>query len=1268
MMKTTNQPIVARSMFLAFLVSSVLLLGPAAIAQDPQLQLPTEQEAKQALEAVRKTLVAELRLERHLGPNSRLADKLSELNADDFGTFVGSVAGGDADAAFNSIGKIGAEYFLADLKSKLSSIEFEGKELLQYVPLDSTQSLEILQDLWWGKGRQAADKCRKMVREQAIANLKTISINAVTKSLDWALGYVTGGSPGTLFVRIVESEMWFLNVSQRVLDQAFENKLSTAQSSYNELRDAGQSPSGAFDELANRADQDFFSHALNSRKGELPVLFEERYLLTDSGMELRRKMNLQQQAACDAAAAAVREEIARELAVLQKLTRDKAGPTLQSLLDATAAARKELAIMDLCLKLVAERRVKLTNIQARGQRITNQCERYLRLTQADPSERDGSSFDQLQKRGQELRERINDLADAERGLDFQLSNLREMGRKRRDEVREICASSRSDSAAAQKRAQELCQNITKLIPRVRQRWAEQAANPPKYLAEIRAYQLSAAPIEQIHFPLAELREELKQLENDWRNEQSTFDGTSQRFDAAERRFRAIIAPLKKSLGIPDGKRHDLEIDADTTVWSMDGTSDEPGLRPSVQRLFDELRTDFEQLQKRGDDISELVQEIGQWRMGCHSVLTLDVSAELGRFRDKQQRFERYIAALRALIVAVLDCTGLSRGEQLAADLALAEKLLREAQELGGKLLDQFEIAEQTSDRIEAMHSTLSRVSESARTAAADLPDLLVRCGTALNVQREAAEEVQRAAVAASGDLEELKAALQKVTSLLALVQGMTEQVASVTDAQHCKNLCMTARQTAAISAQAAATCRVVAQRIQGRYQVALRHADVQTWDQVQRDVGSKTTLVRRVLAELQATLGVINSRQLNATWQRFCQAQQQVEYLSGEVLIRTEQISGLLEPHQGDERAVQILTQSRNVAEIAIRRRKELGPQSIAAKTKYTACQGILGEISSVKEQLSAALATLSATANNSGGAAINLLRSYADTADVFAAKAETQVAAAEKQAVTICQDCSRRFAPQPTQANPPDHPDISDLTSGVQRDDVPPTDGSRATAPPDLQDLTMGVTRDHPPNETTNGDESPPNAPPIASSPGNLNSTDTVTVLSRRYRLYYRKSPSAAPSPTSFELLWKSDGERATAVVQLVATAPAEERAEYQELGFPTRMELTGQKQGEGYLVRDQALDRALERLLTVFAGIGDSVGDLVIGVASGFTVGPDSASRTRVQVHRTDVLVTFPGNEARLKMDIDFSTLSGNHPPERKRETAILLGQPIDGSATGR
>lgn len=169
-------------------------------AQPPELVLPTEAEATAALKKVQAVLVDELKLEHNLGPNSRLANKLGQLNGEEFGTFLGSVAGGDADAAFQSIGRFGANYFVADLAAKWAELEFEGKELLQYVPADPQQTLAILQDLWWGKGQQAAENCHKMVREQAVKKLKQLSTDAATRALDWVLSDTTGGSPGAILL------------------------------------------------------------------------------------------------------------------------------------------------------------------------------------------------------------------------------------------------------------------------------------------------------------------------------------------------------------------------------------------------------------------------------------------------------------------------------------------------------------------------------------------------------------------------------------------------------------------------------------------------------------------------------------------------------------------------------------------------------------------------------------------------------------------------------------------------------------------------------------------------------------------------------------------------------------------------------------------------------------------------------------------------------------------------------------------------------------
>ncbi len=969
----------------------VIVLLTLTLLLSPPAQASGDQARQDALEQVKTELIQKLKEKGHEG----LADKLSGINPEKLGDFLGSAAGGDFDRAFNIAGSSSANYLYDKFKENLSGRLDEiiqpnspAAQMMKYIPWNPADGKKIAIELLNGNISAAANKLTSMVKKESRPNLEKLSKDIVAGGIDWVLEPTVGAGAGAVFLKAIELEIqgikWFETWSKDYLN-------AEKQKQYNDLRKKGLTPKQAIDIIMENSGQLAFARAyfhgnLNKAREYLEVQYARSREITPQTLEEQRKTQAENIAGALSVELFNQEEI-YEKRLKQELLKifaeaAKNNDELKTLTVKSKDARDNIdAIKAETTKLEAywqklEKVFDIRRMEKRKQAMEKRLAEFKQATQRSAI-KNCSRIDSWS-------EHLDQKLDA---IDATFERMREIGHESRKITQKICEN--SEDKALVKKAMLALKKRFGYIEVLKN---EMSTLKTEALANLKK--------------LVDLKHEIKTL----LEQQNNIDSALNKIIA---KWEKLLKAVQKSVNTPTeaveqlftgvqnivndpifnrfkGKfgsiRYTLMADAKKAEQAFEKQKNE--VESGIQKLSDSL-AGFDGIRRKA---TEQKQALDKALGGCLKLKDLNPSQYQNRIKQMGQKWEKYRKAFNKLNRKAKDCAGKTADELSSDALTEAKKLLDKARERTGVVIDKSMVAETAKNDLVGVQASISAALALVSTPAGGNPEnLIIACKQAQSKSKKLQDEIQSATAASAGHMANLKKAYVAATNARKSACGKAMIAEKTKDQQKCDQIVAEALAQATIAKESAETASQAAAKMKTLYNQLKSKSNLKTFDELLRKIPAAIQSLKEQISKANAKLADIDVESIGTKIQQAQSAAAKANTTAEKVNGLVGQIRGLLgghllagiDPALADD-ADKIYAAAAMAKEIAQRNSKAAGKAATVTKASGQKAIAQVKEVEAKIEMLSATLESLSSCRNTDVGGDLNDLRTNSDMGEIF--------------------------------------------------------------------------------------------------------------------------------------------------------------------------------------------------------------------------------------------------------------------------------------------
>ena len=890
---------------------SVSADDPSDPFEDPYVQ--------QALEKVKGDLLTELKSDHMLGPDSRFADKLGKIDAKNLGDFLGSLAGGDYNSAFNAIGKEGANYFMDDFLGKATEF-LGGKDspLVKYLPANLEDSKKALQKVFQGKFGEAGTAFKTMVKKEGRSRAEEFSKEVVTKGIDWVLKDLTGGSPGAFFIKAVELEMEAIKFSEKALKRYFSGEVLEY---YNNLRGEGKSASEAYDmtfslERGRFPMAEIRNFGIREQKN-VRLFMEQKYMDTIPWM--RTIETKQDQLAAQAMSPLQQRLIQERQRILQAIQQvAENNPDIKKLVAAFREAFSKLKMMDQNIKALETARTTIKDRidPAEVKKLVQELEQKKKSL-----EKLSADAQTLSQKCVALDSLEQDFNNEKERIETRLEKIKEVGKKYKKAVKKTCDEAEEDPEKTKRRIKtlkETLREIRDLEPEMEGAQKKAA----KKLLEIKVIKDEYERVKQEMDKLTDVLERSGTLTKGIDIYEKAANLAMEGIEKQHSKINNIINPYRKYA-------------ADILKKADQKKSEASKIKKDIDSLLSSGEKEMEKITTLKTEIQGKIKEIKSTLSSCDRLKDLDPQELMNDLNELMKRYKKYLQLFQKYYDKARECAGLPEEDacQKAND------------ELGGcrgeaqKVQTPFEIAQRALTNASATAGQINALSGSVSSLLTEASLMKNKCTAAGNLlsqvtkaSNDAANRLGSMASCRSTAAEKESEACRAATDL--------QNVSEMTKAQ-IKALETTAKNAAAESEAAAGECtNKFMETLKSKAEAAVSNGELKKELNEIETFSSKPQAVMSKLAPLEGPAGEALSNAETAKGQPVTDAE---SHASGAEACR-ERVTEILRECKNSALSRQIGDEAKSVASNA---------RSLADSTRGIAAQAY--------SEASDAIATLNA-------------------------------------------------------------------------------------------------------------------------------------------------------------------------------------------------------------------------------------------------------------------------------------------------------------------
>ncbi len=996
----------AISASIGMLLLIFLLMIPVSTTASDDLFKSDDELMKDTLDQVKTDLIQKLKERGHGG----LADKLSGVNPEKIGDFLGSAAGGDFDQAFNIAGSSAANYLHDKFKEK---IDEKLSELIQpnspaaiigkYVPWDSAQAKQIAISALNGKFDQASSQLTSMVKTKGQENLKQLSKDIISGSIDWVLKPTVGAGAGNLFLKAVELEMagieWFQKWSKDYLTEDRRNQ-------FNRLRQQGMTPEQAMNTIMDNSLQTAFAR--------YPFHGDQNKALEYLEIQYARSRNItpatlkhQREAEANKIVADLGEKLRKQQEEYDKKLKQE---LLQIFLEA-AKNHKELKELITSLKSARD---KIDAIKAETEKLEGFWKKNKHVFDSEKMEEKKRAIDEeltdFEKgiKGSGL-EKCNQIDGWETTIEAQLEaidtllkQIRDLGLKAKEIVQKIC-DNQDDKTLVKKGMIAFKKRLGYADSKSRQI----PTHKTKALSNLKQLEKLKTEVKSLLDKQTSVDSSLNQIDR-WND---LLKAAQQNVDTPAEKVKQLHADIRKTINNPifnrfKGKKNSIRytILGDADAAKKDFDAQKAKVEAGLKKLADSL-LGFDGVKDR---LEIHKQNLNKALGDCRKLQDLDLSEYKERLQKMDEKDRRYRNAFEKLKRKAKTCTGEEDDTLDSAALDEARRLLDKARERGGVVIDKFVVADNAKNRLAGMLAAASGALDSVSTSAVNSDELLTACAQAQAQGKQLESEIQAATAASAGHMAKLKKGYEGAANARKSACEGAKAAGGAIDKKQCEEKAAEAQAQASSALEAAQMAAEAAGKMKSLYDSLKSKSALNSFDELLRKIPGAIQALKDQITAANAKLADIDLNGLGQEVEQAQTAATDANTAAQKVFGLVGQIRGLLtgvDPALTAE-ANQISGEAANVNEIAARRNQLAGEAATQAKIAGDKVKAAVNDAKVKITALTAAVENLSKCRNADLGGDLNELRTNSDMGEIFgpAAKADAENAGrCAQQAVRKC-------------------------------------------------------------------------------------------------------------------------------------------------------------------------------------------------------------------------------------------------------------------------
>jgi hypothetical protein len=1002
-MKLTN---LSTGLGCLFLILS--LITPIGAGASEDLFKSDDEEMKQALEEVKTELIQKLKDRGH----GDLADKLSGVNPEKIGDFLGSAAGGDFDQAFKIAGSSAANYLHDKFKEKLDEKLGEWIEpnspaatIGKYVPWNTETGKQIAIQALRGNYAEAGNLLTTMVMDEGRKNLETLSKDIIAGSIDWVLKPTVGPGAGNLFLTAVKLEMagieWFKRWSQDYLTEDRRNQ-------YNRLRLQGLTPEQAMNTIMDDSLQLAFARYpfngnLENALEYLEVQYARSRNITPATLKHQR----------EAEANKILKDLGEKLRKQQEEYNKKLKQELLQIFLAAAKNHQELKKLITSLKSARD---KIDAIKAETAKLEGFWKKNKRVFDPDKMEEKKRAIDEkltefeegIKGSGLEKCSQIDGwqtTVDSQiEAIDTLLKEIRELGLKSKEIVQKICDNKEDKTLVKQgmialKKRIGYADSKSRQIP----------THKTKALATLKKLETLKTDVKALLDKQRSVDSTLNQIDR-WND---LLKAARKNVDTPADNVKQLHADIRKIIDNPifnrfKGKKNSIRYtilgDAQEAVEDFDTQKSE--VEAGLKKLADSLKG-FDGVKDR---LEIHKQNLDKALGDCRKLQDLDLSQYRERLQKLDEKDKRYKSAFETLKHKAKTCAGDEDDSLDSAALDQARRLLDKARERGGVVIDNFVIADNTKNRLAGILAAASGALARVSSPAANYNELLTACTQAQGQSKQLESEIQAATAASAGHLANLKKGYEDATNARKNACEEATAAGSASDPEQCRERAAQAQAQASTAIEAAQMSIDAAGKMKSLYDSLKSKSGLKSFDELLRKIPAAIQALKDQITAANGQLEEIDADEIGRIMEQAQNAKAKASSAAQKVFGLVGQIRGLLAGIGADlaVEANHLAGEAESVNEIAARRERQTTEAAAQAKLAGEKAIATIKDAKAKIDALASAVDGLSQCRNTDLGGDLNEMRTNSDMGEIFgpAAKADAENARqCAQQAAQKCQD-----------------------------------------------------------------------------------------------------------------------------------------------------------------------------------------------------------------------------------------------------------------------
>ncbi len=954
---------------------------------------PSDDELMQeAMVQIKNDLIAELKED-----HPKLAKGLSSVDPAKVGDFLGSMAGGDYEGAFQMAGQSASDYFVTYVDSHIAEIiddDSPAAQILNYVPLTRDDAKAVYQQVWLGNYADASSVLKARLKATGTEKMTALSKDLITGGIDWVLKDSTGGSPGGLFIQLVELEIEFLDFAEKGMKRYFSGEMLEY---YNDLRQAGYTPEQAYMKTF-------------SLDGRYPMA-EIRSFGIKEQQNVREFAELGYLEKYEYAAFKARQNqvTVQSLQPLKAALDAEHDRMFQYFMSVAAKYAQNNEQIKKMVGIFAQVQSAMKTLEKNSDQlysIDSKLEKQIKKITEFNSRSDATAqtLENLRHEAAALYTECGDIAQHQQSFETAHDQLGTYLDKIRDR-----------GLSAREKAQNACQNKSdsKLISQTLAYINKSKREAQSYKADIdyhvKEALTHATAIKSTLKKLKSLKEQLAGtsksidegktiLHNIETWQEFITKAYTEYIDAPYQQIRTLLSdPLIKKYAAKAGESLMEQARAyKKPAWEVD---------QNIKTIMAAESANIAAFRERMSERERMVSDISQALESCQAPAS-DPAQLVDAVQMELSRYNRYLAAFDTLEARVRECSGLEQNE--FDPFADVRGLFAELKGIERSIKAELPPLERASQQAQQYLSEYSAIKEKIVSAGEGIDELVEGCAKMQQFGVVDPQEIAAANAASVSDMGKLKLHYAFAADSAKETCDYVSQADKSMALEACNALALQAKSAAAASRSEANKALLIAGVIKGRYDHLVSGFNNAAFDQLVREALYRSNAINAAIESARSSLALLSPESLALLQSGAREHADKVRSLQATAATLTARINKELDRSGASQEMIAGAKQSLAPISESIR---------LSASTAATHSAGVQKAIAECNTQRSAierAIAALmqqkialAGCKEQNAGGDLNELRAAADTAEIFGPYADTkaqEAVACSSKIAAICQ------------------------------------------------------------------------------------------------------------------------------------------------------------------------------------------------------------------------------------------------------------------------